>query len=298
MPEQKVLDYYLEQGPLARGAAAELPRVQSVGEAAGLLHNLILHEHMASGYGVALTEGRRAEVHTRELSGMLAAASALRPGPLTEERPPECRWIGNCRHFSLVAVAMLRRAGIPARARCGFAMYFDHGKGVDHWVAEYWDAARAIWVLADAQIDDMQKRWFQPDFDVLDVPRDRFLVAGEAWRLCREGKADPQKFGIMQEAGLWFIAGNVIRDAAALNGFEMLPWDTWGAMPEPTDTWTDEEPFFDRLADLTSDPDRNFEELQRVYQSDERVRVPGRVLNVLLQREEPVFADRPSGPVS
>ena len=28
--------------------------------------------------------------------------------------------------------------------------------------------------------------------------------------------------------GLWFIAGNLIRDAAALNNMETLPWDVGG----------------------------------------------------------------------
>jgi hypothetical protein len=30
--------------------------------------------------------------------------------------------------------------------------------------------------------------------------------------------------------GLWFIANNIVRDIAALNNREMLPWDVWGAM--------------------------------------------------------------------
>jgi hypothetical protein len=29
-------------------------------------------------------------------------------------------------------------------------------------------------------------------------------------------------------AGLWFMAGSVVRDLAALNKREMLPWDYWG----------------------------------------------------------------------
>jgi hypothetical protein len=27
--------------------------------------------------------------------------------------------------------------------------------------------------------------------------------------------------------GLWFVRGNVLRDLAALNGVELLPWDGW-----------------------------------------------------------------------
>lgn len=290
MPERRILEYYLQPGRLAADAAAELPSVRDVAEAARVAQGLILHEHMANGYGVTLTPERRAEVHTRGLRIMLATARQLSAMPLHEPRPPECRWTGNCRHFSLVAVAMLRNAGIPARARCGFGMYFEAGRGVDHWVAEYWDATQDRWVLADAQIDETQKSWFRPDFDVLDVPRNRFLVAGEAWRLCRAGQADPNTFGIMQIGGLDFIAGNIIRDIAALNGFEMLPWDAWGAMPRPDEDWADRLPFFDHLAAVTIDPDANFDELRHIYDTDDRVRVPERVFNVLRGQHEPVFA--------
>ena len=35
------------------------------------------------------------------------------------------------------------------------------------------------------------------------------------------------KYGIFDLRGLWFVAGNVMRDFAALNNMEMLPWDVW-----------------------------------------------------------------------
>jgi transglutaminase-like putative cysteine protease len=37
-------------------------------------------------------------------------------------------------------VALIRRKGVPARARCGFADYFEPGKHLDHWVGEYWNS--------------------------------------------------------------------------------------------------------------------------------------------------------------
>ena len=83
-------------------------------------------------------------------------------------------------------------------------------------------------MLVDAQLDARQRELFKIAFDPLDVPRDQFLVAGDAWQRCRAGKADPTAFGILDMYGLWFIAGNVIRDVAALNDHEMLPWDVLG----------------------------------------------------------------------
>ena len=98
------------------------------------------------------------------------------------------------------------------------------------YLAEYWREAEKRWVMVDAQIDDRQRQMFGIAIDTLDVKRDQFLVAGDAWRHCRAGNLDPKSFGILDMWGYWFIASNVIRDLAALNNREMLPWDVWGAM--------------------------------------------------------------------
>jgi hypothetical protein len=126
----------------------------------------------------------------------------------------------------------------------------------------------------------------------MDVPRDRFLVAGDAWRLCRDGEADPARFGLspLNEAGYWWIAANLLRDVAALNNMEMLPWDVWGAMPRPDETIDEERlALFDRLAGLTRDPDAEFAGLTAAYAGDDRLRVPATVYNGVLNRPEPVL---------
>jgi hypothetical protein len=180
---------------------------------------------------------------------------------------------------------MLRTQDIPARARCGFGAYFEERKYLDHWVTEYWNEQRKCWILFDCQIDDRQRELFGIEFDTADISRDQFVVAGDAWSLCRSGKADPSKFGILNMRGLWFIAGNIIRDVAALNNREMLPWDVWGAM-RPRDSELDLA-FFDQLAVVSREPDSNVNELTTLY-SDERVNVPGTVFNAGLScQQEP-----------
>jgi hypothetical protein len=79
--------------------------------------------------------------------------------------------------------------------------------------------------LVDAQLDAVQRRTFQVDFDPLDVPRDGFIIAGDARQMCRAGRAEPNRFGFSHVgmSGLWVIAGNVLRDLASLNRMEMLP---------------------------------------------------------------------------
>jgi len=241
---------------------------------------LIVHEYMTRAYGFELPPERRATVHLRPVETLLGQILAEDGRPLTTPRGPASRLAGNCRHYTVLAVAMLRAQGIPARARCGFGDYFGSGAFEDHWVCEYWNDS---WRLADAQLDGVLREAMGIDFDVLDVPRDRFLTAGDAWRRCRAGDDDPARFGFsaLNQGGYWWIAGNLVRDVAALNNMEMLPWDVWGAMPapdEPADT-----DLFDRLAALTAEPDAD---LTARYQSDARLTVPGTVYNAVLERSE------------
>ena len=231
-------------------------------------------------------------MHVRPAAALLGRMMAGDSRPLTVPREPADRLPGNCRHFTVLTAAMLRAQGIPARARCGFGGYFGTGTFEDHWVCESWDEATRRWKLADAQIDDVQLGLFEVDFDLMDVPREAFLVAGDAWRLCRDGGADPARFGLslMGEGGYWWIAANLLRDVAALNNMEMLPWDVWGAMPAPDDAISDGQcALFDRVAGLTRDPDATFAELTRAYAGDARLRVPATVYNAVLNRREPVL---------
>ncbi len=260
---------------------------------AAVLHGLVIHEHMAGAYGVPLSAADRRTVHVRRAGDLLTEIAARDPRPLDVARPPEGRLPGNCRHFTVLAAAMLRAHGIPARARCGFGGYFGTGWFEDHWVTEYWHAGHQRWQLLDAQIDGVQLGWFPIDFDLTDVPRDQFLVAGEAWRRIRAGEADPAKFGLsqMKEAGDWWIAANLMRDGAALLNLELLPWDCWGAMPTP-EVAIDEDlaALFDRLAKLTLAPDDNLEALRLMYE-DERLRLPATVRNAVRGGWEPLWPE-------
>jgi Transglutaminase-like superfamily len=256
-----------------------------VGGLAQVVQGLMVHEHIAPAYGLTLSPEQHAQAHLRSVEKILETIAAQDRKPLPVARPAGERVVGVCRHFTLLHVAMLRAQGVAARARCGFGAYFVERMFIDHWVTEYWNEAQKRWVLVDAQLDGRQRELFKIGFDPLDVPRDQFLVAGQAWELCRAGKADPDSFAILDMHGLWLIAGNVIRDVAALNNREMLPWDVWGAM-----TRNDAEldlPLIDRLAELSHAPDEHPAELQAAYE-DQRIAVPGTVFNAVLNRPDPV----------
>jgi hypothetical protein len=158
------------------------------------------------------------------------AALAQRGPPNLETRMPTLREVGTCRDFALMLCAFLRTKGTPARVRCGFAAYLGDG-WEDHWVCEYWNIQAGRWCLSDAQLDDVIKTACNITFDPSDVPRDMFRTAGEAWRSCRFGSNDPNRYGQGSIKGIWFIGVNVVRDALSVNNREISAWDTWRDAP-------------------------------------------------------------------
>jgi hypothetical protein len=292
--EQSTLAFYTRPGVMTSGGrqASRFERLpRGVAALAAVAQGLVVHEHMAAAYGVTLSEDDRSTVHVRPVEQLLERIVARDDRPLDVARAPAGRIAGNCRHFSVLMVAMLRAQGMPARVRCGFGAYFRKGRFEDHWVCEYWHDEEERWRLVDAQIDAGQRAFFAIDFDLTDVPRDQFLVGGDAWVQYRTGIADPDRFGlsVVNEAGDWWIAGNLMRDAAALRNLELLPWDCWGAMPGPEDPIDDDRAdLFDRLAELTQSPDANFSELQQSYHGDDGLRVPPSVRNALRGRDEAI----------
>jgi len=199
----------------------------------------------------------------------------LDPRPLSEPRAPDRRLVGTCRDYAALFAAVLRHHGIPARARCGFGRYFTPGRFEDHWVGEYWNAGERRWVLVDAQIDDLQRQALSLTFDPLDLPREQFVTGGRAWQLCRAGEADPDLFGIFDMHGLWFVRGNLVRDLAALNRMELLPWDTWGLIEAAdADLSPSDLAFLDRMASLSAGDAPEFDVIRAAYERGPGLMVP------------------------
>ncbi len=288
-------EYYEQNGPMtALGAHADEVRAMPK-DIAGLcevVQGVLIHRDIAPWlYGITLTEEQREDGHLREMGKMLARIREIDSRPLATARDAGHRLPSVCRHFSLMLCAILRAQGVPARPRCGFGAYFTPGKFEDHWVCEYWNAGEERWILVDAQLDAIQRKALNIVFNPVDVPRDRFIIAGDAWQMCRSGRAEPSRFGLthIHESGLWFIAGNVIRDLASLNRMEMLPWDVWGAMDMNDAAISDERKLLlDKVAALTLAGDDQFAEVRAIYESDERLRVPPVVLNALRNAREKI----------
>ncbi len=87
--------------------------------------------------------------------------------------------------------------------------------------------------------------------------------------------ADPVTFGIFDMKGLWFVRGNLVRDVAALNKKELLPWDGWGIIEAQDDDLTNDDlTFLDHVADLTAGDAPDLSAVRSVYESDARLTVP------------------------
>lgn len=238
---------YLEDGPFAdpktfrsmlETIVRELGPAPSPRALAERIRGLMVHVFWQSAYG--LTEDRErsvAETNLRTMEEKLAWIAAAeqslgRKVGSAEPLPPERKLIGNCRDYSLFFAALLREAGTPARARCGFGMYFIPGRGEDHWVVERWDENDKRWAISDPQLDEIMIDKLKIGFDPMDLPDGAFLSGGEAWLACRNGD-DPGRYGIFGMKGWDFVKGDFVRDLAALDDLVLLPWDLWGIMERP-----------------------------------------------------------------
>ncbi|GAA0246790.1 transglutaminase-like domain-containing protein [Cryptosporangium japonicum] len=255
---------YATGGPLtalSHPVAEQLPH--AVADLCRLAAGLVIQP--ADARAQELPASRFDENQLRPASRIVDALLAVDPAELTVARPPARRVVGTCRHFAVLTCALLRHRGVPARARCGFATYFQPGQGLDHWITEVRNAGG---------------RWRRVDSEVLggdlpvnaeDLAAGDFLTGGEAWVAYREGRIDATTFGVYgtENWGPAEIRGNAVRDLAALNRVEMLPWDEWGRMTASYQGTTGAE--YDALMDTVAatcaadDP----RELARLYASED-----------------------------
>jgi len=269
---------YLKQTPYSDPGDLDVSGLsRDPAQLARIVRNLIFHRLEGERLGWAVPEQRLHEDgESRYVREMLRILRERSGAPLTELRSHEEQFVGTCRDYALLHVSLLRATGTPARVRGGFATYFVDGFHEDHWVTEYL-SADGSWRLIDPQVLHPA---YAVDFDPLDVPRDRFAVAGEAWRAVRAGEADPRTFGFWSDGryrGTEFVRHSLVLDLACRNGVETLPWDGWlplaGLDDAPGALSADDLALLDAVAACTSD-----EEARRLY-DDPRLTAPRQILS-------------------
>lgn len=274
-----MLEYYTTQGVTTDPGKYEDLYKELPDDVHGLVQavtGLLMHEAHLAAYKVELTEERKSELQLRRVEDMLEKIMTLDEHSLVTPRAPGKRLIVDCRHFTVLACSFLRSKGIPARARCGFGGYFQPGIYSDHWICEYWDSTQNRWIRLDAVFNEAIAKNFP--VNVYDLPQDMFLTGGEAWKLCREGKLDPEKCGFFDPPhlkGMWFIRDDMIRDFMSLNKVELLPWDCNEVMGYSDKPLSETEcKMWDELAELTASVDERFDEVRNRYESDSTLRMP------------------------
>ncbi|HBG6315764.1 TPA: excinuclease ABC subunit UvrA [Clostridioides difficile] len=195
-----------------------------------VVQSLVIHGDQGKLYGISFNKQQSDEELLRTIPQMLKRIFEINSNPLTIPRNPKQRLVGMCRDYSLLLVSLLRYRGFEARMRAGFANYFESELTYeDHWLVEYYDTLKKRWIRIDAQIDDIQKNYFQINFDTHDVGKtDGFLTGSEAWIRCQQGHAHPDDFGYNKNWKGWHsVKGNLLHDFNNMIGLELLPWDLW-----------------------------------------------------------------------
>ena len=275
-PVPSVLEYYRQQGLLTDPMSeAHLYRDLPNGAPAlaKVVQGLLIqpYERLLEMRGVKPGEIDNARFGVRRAEDFLRRIQRRDSQPLSVARQPKDRIGAICRNFTFLQVSMLRYQGIPSRSRVGFSAYVGNNPECwwDHRITEYWAADQNRWILCDPWIDDVRRKIDGIKVDTMDLrPSGKFLLAGEAWQLCREGQRDPMTFGDSEtDKGMPPIRYALLQDLAYLNKIELLGNDDWGeliAKPEAELTDT-ERGFLDYVATLTAEPDSHLKELQSVF---------------------------------
>lgn len=219
---------YSDPGP----HGALLDALEPTGRGTGLVVRGLIGHYRAE--ADQLSPDTQDEVNLRWVAEMLGRDQERHGGaPLDEPRPPGSRLQGCCRDHTLLAVSILRRHGVPARSRVGFASYFVPGWHHDHVIVELHDGTR--WRRADPEVESGSGMLPDP-LDIPAGPSSPFLTAAEAFRAVRAGELDPEHFGVAPGHplhGEGFVLAEIFWELAHRYGDELLLWDDWGAIPGP-----------------------------------------------------------------
>ncbi len=187
------------------------------------------------------------------------------------DRRVEHKLVLTCRYVSVLISAIYKAKGIPCRSRAGFAPYFRDGVSMDHWINQVWLGDRWRTIDADGFYDEAI------GFDQYDMPENRFDWAAQAWLDIREGRDDGTRFLYADGLGtnsLRAVIRYLFYDFHALMNdeisYEFQPCYVDGKFDKLTESDFAE---LDGLARLMLDPDRNFDALRRICDTNRRFRV-------------------------
>lgn len=285
MQIESINQYYAREDKITSlGAFSKnIPKPMDIIQACDLVNNLILIDIFVSMKRIKVPESFRHDVNVRTIEEKLDILSKRSHSDFNMPRNHNEKMLGNCRDTSLLLCAILRSNGIPARVRSGFATFFTPKKKFDHWLCEYWDQDKSVWIKVDSWMYQIKHHkallpfFFRIglkklSYTPLDVAEKHFIPGGQAWINCELKGDDSNKYGTedKKRRGMWFVRDNMLRDILCLNKIELLPWECRGIICGKKGEMSKE----DRenllyIANLSLDIGSNFDKIKQYFQENE-----------------------------
>nr|WP_255293767.1 excinuclease ABC subunit UvrA [Bacillus wiedmannii] len=230
-----------------------------------IVRGFLVNFEQADAYGINLTENRRDEINLRYVSKMLEKIIEKNDEALIVTREVNDRLVVTSRDFSVFLCSILRSKNIPARALCGFSKYQTNFHP-SYWVCEYWDQQKQDWMLVDPTLSNTLHK--ESNNLSSRISSEQFYRSEEAWEKCRHGELDDKLFGYGNVSGLGFIRGNLIRNFASLNKFEVSPWDNLWGFRSKKDLRQVDYLQLDQISKSIAGGVNTFDELRTIFETD------------------------------
>ena len=290
---KKILDfykktsYYTDLG-LYRDIAKSLP--DEVSELAKLqrrqiIHPVIILNHLQDGWWDNLDKVPKTslvyedDIYPTAIS--MLSELLRRDNNYSINRKVEDKIHVTCRGEAILLTAILKAKGIPSRVRSGFAEYLKHdGIYYDHWITEYYSDIEKRWILVDA---DNQWGDSKIDFDLNDIPRNKFMFGANAYLTLRNNKIEKEKIIYQSDPvtiGLPAAIRGLFYDFHCLMNDEIILDFVPRYVLEKNFNLTEDELIeLEELASLMLDPDTNFNKLNKIWESKLKYRIMSGGLN-------------------
>ena len=289
----EILDFYKQTSPytylgLYQDFASKLP--DDIKELAKLqrmqiIHPIIIWNNLQEGWWDDLTKVSKTSIVFEDdifPTAMSMLAELLRRDKnYSVDRKVEDKIHVTCRGEAVLLASILKAKGIPTRVRSGFAEYLRHDEiYYDHWITEYYSYDKNRWVLVDA---DNQWGDTKIDFDLNDIPRDKFLFSAEAYLNLRNNKmkeneivyaSDPVTIGLPATIRALFYDFHSLMNDEII--FDFVPRYV---LEKNFNLTEDELKELDELANLMLEPDNNFKKLQEIWDNNLKFRTMAGGLN-------------------
>jgi len=185
-------------------------------------------------------------------------------------RKAEDKIVVTCRFVAILMASILKSKGVPCRVRSGFAPYFFEGSW-DHWINQYWDNKKQEWITFDAD------GFFDNSigFDQYNIPDKNFDWAANTWLGIRREKLDASNFhNAGGFTGLMPVLWAVFYDFHSLMNNEILYLQGPSYIVNKFEKLTEKDfKEIDELAKLMLKPDKNFDGLVNLWNTEKKFRI-------------------------